>query len=111
MLARTRQRQVFHVEKQSGSHYYYALEAGQTMSGSQKPENAHVNTPVSIHLSVAILLISTIIQAQPVSAQADEEHGRLPGNVMVAFVASLTEADMVMIADYHAAQDGLETLE
>lgn len=37
--------------------------------------------------------------------------GKRPGNVMSAFAAALTDADMAMIADYYAAQDGLETLE
>jgi cytochrome c553 len=37
--------------------------------------------------------------------------GARSGNVMAAFAASLTDADIATIADYYAAQDGLETLE
>jgi len=37
--------------------------------------------------------------------------GTRSGNVMAAFAAPLTDADIAMIADYYAAQDGLETLE
>jgi cytochrome c553 len=33
------------------------------------------------------------------------------GNVMVAFAAALSDADIALIADYYASQDGLETLD
>lgn len=46
-----------------------------------------------------------------VHALKQYQDGTRSGNVMAAFAASLTEADMAMIADYYADQDGLETLE
>jgi cytochrome c553 len=37
--------------------------------------------------------------------------GARAGNVMAAFAATLTDADMKLIADFYASQDGLTTLE
>lgn len=37
--------------------------------------------------------------------------GTRTGNVMVAFAAALSDADIALIADYYASQDGLETLD
>lgn len=45
-----------------------------------------------------------------VHALEQYKDGTRSGNVMSAFAATLTEADMAMIADFYAAQDGLETL-
>lgn len=39
------------------------------------------------------------------------QNGARAGNVMVAFAASLTEADIALISNYYASQDGLQTLE
>jgi cytochrome c553 len=37
--------------------------------------------------------------------------GTRSGNVMLAFAVSLSAADIALIADYYASQDGVETLE
>jgi len=37
--------------------------------------------------------------------------GTRSGNVMVAFASTLSEADIALIADYYASQDGLNTLD
>ena len=37
--------------------------------------------------------------------------GTRSGNVMTAFAATLSEADMKMLAAFYASQDGVETLE
>lgn len=46
-----------------------------------------------------------------VHALEQYKDGVRSGNVMTAFAATLTEADIDMIADYYASQDGLETLD
>lgn len=38
-------------------------------------------------------------------------NGERSGNVMLAFAANLSDADIQLIANYYASQDGLETLE
>ncbi len=39
------------------------------------------------------------------------KNGTRSGNVMVAFAAALSEADIALIANYYASQDGVETLD
>lgn len=46
-----------------------------------------------------------------VHAMQQYKDGTRSGNVMSAFAATLTEADMKMLADFYASQDGVETLE
>jgi cytochrome c553 len=46
-----------------------------------------------------------------VHALSQYKDGTRRGNVMVAFAAALTDADIQTIADYYASQDGLETLQ
>ena len=38
-------------------------------------------------------------------------NGSRPGNVMTAFAATLSEADIAMLANFYASQDGVETLD
>lgn len=45
-----------------------------------------------------------------VYAMQQYKDGSRSGNVMSAFVATLTEADIKMLADFYASQDGVETL-
>lgn len=46
-----------------------------------------------------------------VHAMRQYKDGTRTGNVMVAFAAALTDAEIEVIADFYAAMDGLETLE
>jgi len=46
-----------------------------------------------------------------VHALKQYKDGTRAGNVMLAFAASLADADIELIADYYASQEGLETLE
>ena len=46
-----------------------------------------------------------------VHALTQYKDGARTGNVMVAFAAALSDADIALIADYYASQDGLETLD
>lgn|GEM_PF-89971 len=46
-----------------------------------------------------------------VHALKQYKDGTRTGNVMVAFAAALSDADIALIANYYASQDGLETLE
>jgi len=45
-----------------------------------------------------------------VHALTQYKNGERPGNVMAVFAAPLSDADITMIANYYASQDGLKTL-